>query len=82
MTPEYVRSVATEAGSVDVSFNLISRGDVQGIPYVDMTAADFLRPITTGVTAHFITARAAARQMIEQGSIEQGSGVILSGPAG
>lgn len=77
MTPEYVRSVATEAGSVDVSFNLISRGDVQGIPYVDMTAADFLRPITTGVTAHFITARAAARQMIEQGS-----GVILSGPAG
>ena len=38
-----------------------------------MTAGDFTRPITTGITANFITARAAARRMIEQGS-----GVILA----
>src|SRR5215208_5050878 len=50
-----------------------SRGDVQGIPLVDMTTVDFVRPITTGITANFITARAAARRMIEQGS-----GVILA----
>jgi NAD(P)-dependent dehydrogenase (short-subunit alcohol dehydrogenase family) len=56
-----------------VSFNLITRGDVQGIPLVEMTAEDFTRPITTGITTNFITARAAARHMIEQGS-----GVILA----
>ena len=55
---EHLQAVVAAAGSVDVSFNLISRGDVQGIPYVDMTVADFLAPITTGVTTNFITARA------------------------
>lgn len=29
---DHVRAVAQEAGSVDVSFNLVSRGDVQGVP--------------------------------------------------
>jgi NAD(P)-dependent dehydrogenase (short-subunit alcohol dehydrogenase family) len=62
-----------EAGSIDVSFNLVSRGDVQGTPLVDMSTADFVRPITTGLTTNFITARAAARQMVAQGS-----GVILA----
>jgi NAD(P)-dependent dehydrogenase (short-subunit alcohol dehydrogenase family) len=69
----HARSVVERAGSLDVSLNLVSRGDVQGIPLVEMTTADFLRPITTGVTANFITARAAARHMTEQGS-----GVILA----
>ena len=70
---EHVRAVAARAGSIDVSFNLVSRGDVQGIPLAQMTTADFTRPITTGITTNFITARAAARRMIEQGS-----GVILA----
>ncbi|HEY3765854.1 MAG TPA: SDR family oxidoreductase, partial [Gaiellales bacterium] len=70
---EHARAVADLAGSLDVSFNLTSRGDVQGLPLVDMTLADFLQPITTGVTTTFITARAAARIMAGQGS-----GVILS----
>jgi NAD(P)-dependent dehydrogenase (short-subunit alcohol dehydrogenase family) len=70
---EHARAVASEASSIDVSFNLITRGDVQGIPLVEMTAEDFTRPITTGITTNFITARAAARHMIEQGS-----GVILA----
>ncbi len=39
----HARGVASRAGSVDVSFNLITRGDVQGIPLVDMTAADLAR---------------------------------------
>jgi NAD(P)-dependent dehydrogenase (short-subunit alcohol dehydrogenase family) len=38
-----------------------------------MKAEDFTLPITTGVTSNFITARAAARRMIEQGF-----GVILA----
>src|SRR5919107_165674 len=74
---EHARSVASQAGSVDVSFNLITRGDVQGIPLVEMPVEDFTRPITTGLTTNFITARAAARLMIEQGS-----GVILARDSG
>ena len=56
-----------------MSLNLVPRGDLQGTPLVDMTTADFTRAVTTGVTTNFITARAAARQMIKQGS-----GVILA----
>src|SRR5215210_3894030 len=70
---EHARAVVSRAGSIDVSFNLITRGDVQGIALVEMTAEDFVRPITTGITTNFLTARAAARHMIEQGS-----GVILA----
>jgi NAD(P)-dependent dehydrogenase (short-subunit alcohol dehydrogenase family) len=69
---KHVAHVVSTSGSVDVSFNLISRGDVQQIPLVDMTSADLLRAVTNGLTSNFITARAAARQMIKQGS-----GVIL-----
>jgi NAD(P)-dependent dehydrogenase (short-subunit alcohol dehydrogenase family) len=65
---ELVRSI----GRVDVSFNLTTRGDVQGTPLLDMDVEDFLQPIHAGARAEFITARAAARAMVEQGS-----GVIL-----
>ena len=70
---EHAREVSSQAGSIDVSFNLITRGDVQGIPLVEMTTADFVRPVITGLTTTFITARAAARHMVEQES-----GVILA----
>jgi NAD(P)-dependent dehydrogenase (short-subunit alcohol dehydrogenase family) len=69
---QHVADVAAGFGSVDVSFNLISRGDVQGTPLVDMSTDDLLRAVTTGLQSNFVTARAAARQMITQGS-----GVIL-----
>ncbi len=64
---QHVGRVAT-AGTVDISFNLITRGDVQQIPLVEMTTADLMRAVTTGLTSNFITARAAARHMIKQGS--------------
>jgi NAD(P)-dependent dehydrogenase (short-subunit alcohol dehydrogenase family) len=70
---EHARGVAERAGSVDVSFNLAARGDVQGIPLVDMTADDFLRPAENGLRATFNTATAAARIMAGQGG-----GAILS----
>jgi NAD(P)-dependent dehydrogenase (short-subunit alcohol dehydrogenase family) len=69
---DHVDAVATSAGSVDVSFNLISRGDVQRTPLVDMTTDDLLRAVVTGLESNFLTARAAARRMTRQGS-----GVIL-----
>ena len=69
---KYVNSVVSRGGSIDVSFNLITRGDVQGIPLIDMAVEDLTRAVVTGLSANFITARAAARQMVKQGS-----GVIL-----
>jgi NAD(P)-dependent dehydrogenase (short-subunit alcohol dehydrogenase family) len=69
---EHLRAVVSQAGSLDISFNLITRGDVQGIPLIDLKAADLTQAVMTGLTAQFHTARAAARRMVEQGS-----GVIL-----
>jgi NAD(P)-dependent dehydrogenase (short-subunit alcohol dehydrogenase family) len=69
---EHARSVVAQAGGIDVSFNLTSRGDVQGTRLLDMDVDDFLRPITTGARSNFITARAATRHMVQRGS-----GVIL-----
>jgi NAD(P)-dependent dehydrogenase (short-subunit alcohol dehydrogenase family) len=68
----FAHRVATGAGSLDVSFNATSVGDVQGTPMVEMSLADYERPITTAVRSTFLTARAAARHMTWQGS-----GVIL-----
>lgn len=48
----HAEAVASQAGSIDVSFNLVSRGDVQGIPLVDMTTEDLLRAPTTGLRSN------------------------------
>ena len=69
---EHAEAVAAQAGGIDVSFNLISHGDVQGTPMVQMSLADYERPVVTAVRTTFLTSRAAARHMIRQGS-----GVIL-----
>ena len=65
-------AVATRFGSLDVSFNLISHGDVQGTALAEMSLADFERPVITAVRTMFVTTRAAARHMMRQRS-----GVIL-----
>jgi NAD(P)-dependent dehydrogenase (short-subunit alcohol dehydrogenase family) len=65
-------AVAAEAGSLDISFNLISHGDVQGTPLAEMSPDDFARPVETAIRTTFLTARAAARHMIRKQS-----GVIL-----
>lgn len=69
---EHVRAVVDGFGSLDVSFNLISRGDVQGVPLLEMATADVTRPVLNGLTSGVITTRAAARRMSAQAS-----GVIL-----
>lgn len=65
---EHADGVAARAGSIDVSFNLVFRGDAQGTPIVDMRLQDFLHALTVGTTTAFLTARAAARHMIDKGS--------------
>jgi 3-oxoacyl-[acyl-carrier protein] reductase len=70
---EHADAVVEEAGCIDVSFNAISIRDVQLIPLAEMSREDFVSPIVTGPTTHFLTARAAARRMADKGS-----GVILT----
>jgi NAD(P)-dependent dehydrogenase (short-subunit alcohol dehydrogenase family) len=70
---EHAGAMVSEAGSIDVSFNLITRGDVQGIPLIEMKTDDLLHAVVNGLRSNFITARAAALHMVEQGS-----GVILA----
>lgn len=66
-------AVAAEAGSLDISFNLISHPYTHGTPLAEMAVDDFIAPIETAARSTFITARAAARHMIPRRS-----GVILA----
>jgi NAD(P)-dependent dehydrogenase (short-subunit alcohol dehydrogenase family) len=65
--------VAAATGRLDISFNLISHGDVQGTPVAEMQGDDYVQPVATAVRTTFLTARAAARHMVRQRS-----GVILA----
>ncbi len=69
---EHADALAASAGGIDISFNLISIGDVQGTPLAQMPLEDFEQPVMTAVRTQFLTSRAAARHMIRQKS-----GVIL-----
>jgi len=72
---DHVASVINAAGRVDISFNAVTtvpQVGTQGIPLAQLSAEAFLAPITTYMRTNFLTARAAARKMSEQGS-----GVLL-----
>ncbi|MGO1051965.1 SDR family NAD(P)-dependent oxidoreductase [Crossiella sp. CA198] len=69
----HAAEVAARFGSLDISFNLITHGDVQGIPLEQMSTVDVMTVVDTAVRTTFITSRAAARHMIRQRS-----GVILT----
>jgi len=71
---EHLARVVRDSGGVDISFNAIGipQKGIQGVPLIELPAENYLIPITTYARAHFLTARAAARRMVKQGS-----GVIL-----
>jgi NAD(P)-dependent dehydrogenase (short-subunit alcohol dehydrogenase family) len=69
---EHADAIAAAAGGIDISFNLTSHGYVQGTPLAEMALGDYLGPLAHAVRTTFLTARAAARQMVPRGS-----GVIL-----
>jgi NAD(P)-dependent dehydrogenase (short-subunit alcohol dehydrogenase family) len=76
---EHLAAVVRKTGRIDVSFNavgiparIVAEQGIQGIPLTELAVESFALPITTYTRAHFLTARAAARRMIEQRS-----GVIL-----
>jgi NAD(P)-dependent dehydrogenase (short-subunit alcohol dehydrogenase family) len=72
---KHLSTVVEKAGSIDISINTIGLPlqKVQGMPLVMMTAEHFALPITTLTQTHFLTARAAARHMVEKKS-----GVIVT----
>jgi NAD(P)-dependent dehydrogenase (short-subunit alcohol dehydrogenase family) len=68
----HAESVVERFGSLDVSLNVATRGDVQGMPLTAISVEDFLAPAVGGLRGNFITGRTAARLMAAQGS-----GVII-----
>ena len=69
---DFVDAVVEQAGTIDISFNLIGYGDVQE-PLLEISVEDFLQPITNAMRTQFLTTRAAVPHMIKRGS-----GVILA----
>lgn len=71
---QHVANVLRSAGRLDVSFNAIGipQQGIQGIPLTELPVESFSLPIAAYTRSHFLTARAAARRMVERGS-----GVIL-----
>ncbi|WP_327639773.1 SDR family oxidoreductase [Kribbella sp. NBC_00482] len=64
---------AAAVGRIDISFNLIGHTQYFGTPLIDMSLADVEEPVRNMLRTFYLTSRAAARRMVEQGS-----GVILT----
>jgi len=71
---EHLAVVIKKAGRIDVSFNGIGipQQGIQGIPLSELSVDAFALPIASYTRSHFLTARAAARHMVDARS-----GVIL-----
>jgi NAD(P)-dependent dehydrogenase (short-subunit alcohol dehydrogenase family) len=72
---DYMDDVARQAGKIDIVYNATgprAREYGNGKPAVELTVEEFMRPTMTVLKSNFITARAAARHMVQQHS-----GVIL-----
>ena len=50
----YVKTVADQAGSIDISFNAINIQDKQNIYLTEISLEDFLRPISISMKTQFI----------------------------
>ena len=63
---EHLRSVIDKAGRVDISFNAIGLSNPKiRAPLVELDVERFSLPITTYTRSYFLTARLAARRMLE-----------------
>jgi 3-oxoacyl-[acyl-carrier protein] reductase len=70
---QHADMVAEKAGRIDIAFNAIGITHVQGPGFLEQTLDEFHHPIDGYTRSNFITAQAAARHMVKQGS-----GVILT----
>jgi NAD(P)-dependent dehydrogenase (short-subunit alcohol dehydrogenase family) len=76
----HATDVVRKAGRLDITFNavgvpaeLVAEKGMQGVPFAQIPLASFTAPIDLYTRANFLTARAAARRMVEAKS----GGVIL-----
>lgn len=69
----HLTKIVQQKGKIDISFNAIGVRVVQNIPLVDISADDFIGPVTAMTKSQFLTATAAGKIMMKQGS-----GTILS----
>lgn len=74
----HAESVAAGHGGIDIAVNAIGVAHVQLVPLLELSAADFFYPVDVYVRSSFITAKAAARQMVKGG---RGVIMMLSTPA-
>ncbi|HEY6637529.1 MAG TPA: SDR family oxidoreductase [Solirubrobacterales bacterium] len=73
----HATEVVREAGSLDVSMNVITHPYTHGTPLVELAVEDYMAPIEVAARTTFITSKVAGRQMIEQGS---GAILFFGGP--
>lgn len=59
-------AVANRAGGIDIALNAVGIAHVQGTPFAELSLDDFMHPITAYTRTNFLTARAAARHMVER----------------
>jgi NAD(P)-dependent dehydrogenase (short-subunit alcohol dehydrogenase family) len=69
----HLQMMRQQAGSVDISYNGVEIPVVQNIPLTEISLEDYVRPVMLTARTRFLTAKAAAKVMMEQRS-----GVILS----
>ena len=77
-------AVSATAGSIDVALNAVGIAHVQGTRFADLPFEDYAHPITAYTRMNFLTAKAVARYMAQQGSgvilmLAPGPGARLSG---
>jgi 3-oxoacyl-[acyl-carrier protein] reductase len=70
---DHADAIAQKTEGIDVVFNSVGYGDTHGTPVLQMAFEEFVAPVVNSLRAHYLIARAAARQMIARGS-----GVILT----
>lgn len=72
---KHFRHILEKVERIDISFNAIStpQTGVQGIPLLELSPEAFTNPINFYAFSHFLTAKAAGKHMIEQGS-----GIIIT----
>ena len=70
---EHADALAAQAGTLDISLNVITHPWAHGTPLAEMAVDDYAASVETAVRTTFLTTRAAARHMMRQRS-----GVILA----
>ncbi len=71
---KHMEEIIQQSGRIDISFNAIgiAQTGVQGIALTDLSVENFMLPVKTYTKSHFITVKAAAKRMVQQGN-----GVIM-----